>query len=128
MSCPFNGDISNDCQDCAYSADYHYQDGECVEREQPEEEVILNPEIATLSKETRVLLQEAWLQAEELEQDFEACFFCVESNGIAEIEEALLQEMYKRAQAIMKLLHHMVPEDLSEEEAADPGYILSKAE
>lgn len=29
--CPHGGDIENDCADCAYS-DYHYVDGECVER------------------------------------------------------------------------------------------------
>lgn len=30
--CPFNGDVANDCNDCAYSSDYHYMNGECVER------------------------------------------------------------------------------------------------
>lgn len=31
--CPFGGDISDDCADCAYNEDYHYSDGECKERE-----------------------------------------------------------------------------------------------
>lgn len=31
--CPFDGDITNDCNDCVYSGDYHYVDGECVQRE-----------------------------------------------------------------------------------------------
>lgn len=30
--CPFGGDVSNDCQDCTYSGDYHYENGECVQR------------------------------------------------------------------------------------------------
>ena len=30
--CPFGGDTENDCADCAYS-DYHFVDGECVQRE-----------------------------------------------------------------------------------------------
>lgn len=30
--CPFGGDITNDCTDCAYSGDYHFVNGECVER------------------------------------------------------------------------------------------------
>lgn len=32
--CPLGGDIANDCADCAYSCDYHYEDGECVAREE----------------------------------------------------------------------------------------------
>ena len=32
--CPLGGDISNDCADCAYACDYHFVDGECVEREE----------------------------------------------------------------------------------------------
>jgi hypothetical protein len=35
--CPNNGDIENDCADCAYSAEYHYQNGECVRREETQE-------------------------------------------------------------------------------------------
>lgn len=33
--CPLGGDISNDCEGCAYSGDYHYDHtvGECVRRE-----------------------------------------------------------------------------------------------
>jgi len=31
--CPLDGDITNDCADCIYSCDYHFVDGECVERE-----------------------------------------------------------------------------------------------
>lgn len=31
--CPFGGDISNDCADCVYSSDYHFDKGDCVERE-----------------------------------------------------------------------------------------------
>lgn len=30
--CPLGGDTANDCADCAYSPDYKYEDGECVER------------------------------------------------------------------------------------------------
>jgi len=33
--CPHGGDITNDCENCAYSVDYHYSvvTGECIERE-----------------------------------------------------------------------------------------------
>lgn len=31
--CPFGGDETDDCADCAYASDYHYADGECVLRE-----------------------------------------------------------------------------------------------
>lgn len=30
--CPLGGDISDDCADCAYSGDYHFENGNCVER------------------------------------------------------------------------------------------------
>lgn len=32
--CPLNGDVSNDCADCIYSGDYHYdyKAEACVER------------------------------------------------------------------------------------------------
>lgn len=30
--CPLGGDETNDCADCAYAADYHFVDGECVRR------------------------------------------------------------------------------------------------
>lgn len=30
--CPLGGDETNDCADCAYAGDYHFVDGECVER------------------------------------------------------------------------------------------------
>ena len=30
--CPLGGDITNDCADCVYSCDYHFVDGECIER------------------------------------------------------------------------------------------------
>lgn len=30
--CPLGGDITDDCADCPYAGDYHYQDGECVRR------------------------------------------------------------------------------------------------
>jgi len=30
--CPFGGDIDNDCEDCIDAGDYHYKDGECVQR------------------------------------------------------------------------------------------------
>ena len=30
--CPIGGNIGNDCQDCAYSSDYHFSNGECVSR------------------------------------------------------------------------------------------------
>ena len=30
--CPLGGDTENDCADCVYSGDYHFQDGECVMR------------------------------------------------------------------------------------------------
>lgn len=32
--CPLGGDITNDCADCAYSCDYHYENGECIRREE----------------------------------------------------------------------------------------------
>lgn len=31
-ACPLGGDVTNDCEDCAYAGDYHYEDGECVRR------------------------------------------------------------------------------------------------
>lgn len=31
--CPLGGDITNDCADCIYSCDYHYENGECVLRD-----------------------------------------------------------------------------------------------
>lgn len=31
--CPLGGDISNDCEGCAYACDYHFVDGECIRRE-----------------------------------------------------------------------------------------------
>ena len=33
--CDLGGDISNDCEGCVYSGDYHYdtKTGECVKRE-----------------------------------------------------------------------------------------------
>lgn len=30
--CPYGGDITNDCEGCANSIDYHCVNGECVER------------------------------------------------------------------------------------------------
>ena len=30
--CPLGGDETNDCADCAYTGDYHFVNGECVER------------------------------------------------------------------------------------------------
>lgn len=30
--CPLGGDITHDCNGCAYGADYHYEGGECVSR------------------------------------------------------------------------------------------------
>jgi len=32
--CEFDGDVSNDCEGCAYSSEYHYnkETGECVKR------------------------------------------------------------------------------------------------
>jgi hypothetical protein len=32
-TCLLGGDTNNDCADCIYGADYHYVDGECVERD-----------------------------------------------------------------------------------------------
>ena len=31
--CPLGGDEHHDCDGCAYSGDYHFVNGECVERE-----------------------------------------------------------------------------------------------
>jgi hypothetical protein len=31
-ACLLDGDIENDCADCIYAGDYHFQDGDCVER------------------------------------------------------------------------------------------------
>lgn len=30
--CPLGGDETNDCEDCVYSPEYHFVDGECVRR------------------------------------------------------------------------------------------------
>jgi hypothetical protein len=35
--CPHGGDVKNDCADCAYSGEYHFKDGECVLREELED-------------------------------------------------------------------------------------------
>ena len=32
-SCPFCGDETNDCADCAYSGDFHFVKGECQKRD-----------------------------------------------------------------------------------------------
>lgn len=37
--CPYGGDENNDCKDCAESGDYHFINGECIER--PKYEIIL---------------------------------------------------------------------------------------
>ena len=34
LECPLGGDETNDCADCVYSGDYHFVNGECVEREE----------------------------------------------------------------------------------------------
>lgn len=31
--CPLGGDTTNDCADCAYAGDYHFEDGHCVRRD-----------------------------------------------------------------------------------------------
>lgn len=31
--CPLGGDTANDCADCVYTCDFHFVDGECVQRE-----------------------------------------------------------------------------------------------
>ncbi len=31
--CPLGGDESNDCADCIYSLDFHFVNGECIERD-----------------------------------------------------------------------------------------------
>lgn len=31
--CPYGGDETDDCADCAYAGDYHFVDGECLKRE-----------------------------------------------------------------------------------------------
>lgn len=36
LECDLGGDIANDCGDCAYSIDYHFVDGDCIEREEIE--------------------------------------------------------------------------------------------
>lgn len=33
LLCPFGGDETNDCADCAYAGDYHFVDGKCVRRD-----------------------------------------------------------------------------------------------
>ena len=35
--CPLDGDTENDCADCVYAGDYHFQDGDCVQRGDEEE-------------------------------------------------------------------------------------------
>lgn len=35
--CPLGGDIENDCADCAYSGDFHFKNGECVNRREDKE-------------------------------------------------------------------------------------------
>lgn len=32
FECPEGGDVTNDCEDCVYTAEYHFVDGECVLR------------------------------------------------------------------------------------------------
>lgn len=39
MTCPLDGDTENDCADCVYSGDYHFQNGECVERDDDDMEI-----------------------------------------------------------------------------------------
>ncbi|MCL2189051.1 MAG: hypothetical protein FWB87_09845 [Defluviitaleaceae bacterium] len=36
--CPLGGDIENDCDGCTYSGDYYYKDGECVLRDEDNED------------------------------------------------------------------------------------------
>ena len=31
--CPLGGDTANDCADCVCTCDFHFVDGECVQRE-----------------------------------------------------------------------------------------------
>ena len=33
IQCPFGGDETNDCADCAYSGDFHFVKGECIRRD-----------------------------------------------------------------------------------------------
>ena len=33
INCPLCGDITNDCENCHYSLDYHYVNGQCVRRD-----------------------------------------------------------------------------------------------
>ena len=33
LECPLGGDETNDCEDCIYSPEYHYENGECVRRD-----------------------------------------------------------------------------------------------
>ena len=34
--CPYGGDVTDDCEGCAYSGDYHFdtESGDCVAREE----------------------------------------------------------------------------------------------
>lgn len=32
FECPMGGDKSDDCADCVYSEEYHFENGECVRR------------------------------------------------------------------------------------------------
>lgn len=41
--CPLGGDESDDCADCAYGGDYHFVNGECVEREEGNEDTFVPP-------------------------------------------------------------------------------------
>lgn len=34
LLCPYGGDETNDCEDCAYSIDFHFENGECVLRKE----------------------------------------------------------------------------------------------
>lgn len=36
LQCPLGGDETNDCEDCAYSGDYHFVNGECLQRDEPQ--------------------------------------------------------------------------------------------
>ena len=38
VQCPLDGDVTNDCADCVYSADFHFdpETGECVRRKEKE--------------------------------------------------------------------------------------------
>lgn len=70
----------------------------------------------TLEKMSQKKLQQLWLQAFELNSDFEE----LSDEDLVDLRDVL--EL--RVKAMLSLLHNSVKEDMSEEEACDPDLII----